>query len=100
MGPCASAPSPVSSTRAGAMMRTIMGMTPSIRLFAKSRRAGTPARSLDRDQIRPHPAAEGFDAEAHGGSLGDVLDGDDLVVDERLEGGAKDLLVLPGPGEI
>src|SRR5712691_11890890 len=54
---------------------------------------------LERDQIGPHPAAEGFDAKPQRGSLGDIFDGDDLVVDEWLEGSAKDLLVLPGPGE-
>src|SRR5438876_2746520 len=58
------------------------------------------ARPLDRDQVRPHPPSQRFDAEAHGGCLGDVFDGDDLVVDEGFEGGAEDLLVLPGSGEV
>src|SRR5262245_57135212 len=80
-----------------------MRFTDSICFDAKSRRAmrfQSVISSLNRDQIRPHPAAESLDAEPHGRGLGNVFDGDDLVVDERFERRAQDLLVLPGPGEI
>jgi len=72
-------------------------LTDSIRLFAKSRRADTPASSLERDQIGPHPPSQGFDAKTHGGGLGEIFDGDDLVVDEWFEGGAKDLCLAVRP---